>query len=74
METLEQQAGEKLGMLTSLQGHLQVLLETYQKQVLAQDATNRTVLEALGSLESRLNALEPAGGTAPADERPEPSG
>jgi peptidoglycan hydrolase CwlO-like protein len=70
VETLEQQAGEKVGLLTSLQGHLQVLLETYQKQVSAQDATNRTVLEALGSLESRLNALEPADGAASASDNP----
>ena len=70
VESLEQQAGEKVGLLTSLQGHLHVLLETYQKQVSAQDATNRTVLEALGSLESRLNALESTGGTGPAGDRP----
>lgn len=70
VETLEQQSGEKVGLLTSLQGHLQVLLETYQKQASAQDATNRAVLEALGSLESRLNALDPTGGTASAGDRP----
>src|ERR1700730_11614016 len=66
---LEQQAGEKVGLLTALQGHLQVLLETYQKQVAAQEATNRTVLEALGTLEARLNAMESLGGTGPAGDR-----
>lgn len=61
VDALEQQSGEKVGLLTALQGHLQVLLETYQKQVAAQDATNRTVLEALGTLEGRLNAVESSG-------------
>src|ERR1700730_16493777 len=68
---LEQQAGEKVGLLTSLQGHLQVLLETYQKQVTAQEATNRTGLEAIGSLEARLDAMESsAGALRPSDDRP----
>jgi hypothetical protein len=68
---LEQQAGEKVGLLTSLQGHLQVLLETYQKQVAAQEATNQTVLEALGTLEARLNAMESlAGALRPSEDRP----
>jgi len=58
VETLEQQSGEKVGVLTSLQGHLQVLLETYQKQIMAQEATNQKVLETLGSIETRLNSLE----------------
>jgi len=68
--TLEQQSGDRVGLLTSLQQHIQVLLETYQKQVAAQEATNRTVLEALGSLEARLNAMESLGGTGPASDRP----
>ena len=63
VQALEQQSGEKVGLLTSLQGHLQVLLETYQKQVTAQEATNRTVLEALGALEARLDAIDLGGGT-----------
>jgi conjugal transfer/entry exclusion protein len=71
VETLEQQSGEKVGVLTSLQGHLQALLENYQKQVTAQETTNRTVLEALGTLEARLNAIEAAGGhIKPSGERP----
>ena len=61
VETLEQQSGEKVGVLTSLQGHLQVLLETYQKQITAQEATNQKVLETLGMIETRLNALEGRG-------------
>ena len=44
--------------MTSLQGHLQLLLETYQTQIASQETTNRTVLEALGTLEGRLDALE----------------
>src|SRR5947207_15374523 len=71
VETLEQQSGEKVGVLTSLQGHLQVLLETYQKQVTAQETTNRTVLEALATLEARLDAIESAGGgLRPVGDRP----
>src|SRR5579862_2779414 len=69
VEALEQQSGEKVGVLTSLQGHLQVLLETYQKQVTAQEATNRTVLEALGTIEARLDAIE-SGGIQPSVDRP----
>jgi peptidoglycan hydrolase CwlO-like protein len=69
--TLEQQSGEKVGLLTSLQGHLHVLLETYQKQVAAQDATNRTVIEAISTLEARLDALESANETSrPKNNRP----
>jgi hypothetical protein len=51
VEMLEQQAGEKVGAMTSLQGHLQLLLETYQKQIASQETTNRAMLEALGTLE-----------------------
>jgi len=69
VETLEQQSGQKVGVLTSLQGHLQVLLETYQKQVTAQETTNRTVLEALATLEARLDAIESAG-IRPSGDRP----
>jgi DNA repair exonuclease SbcCD ATPase subunit len=71
VETLEQQSGEKVGVLTSLQGHLQVLLDTYQKQVTAQETTNSTVLDALGTLEARLDAIESAsGGIRPSADRP----
>ena len=61
--SLEEQSGEKVGVLTSLQGHLQLLIDTYQKQVTAQEATNRTVLAALGTLEARLELLESGGGS-----------
>ena len=71
VEELEQQSGEKVGVLTSLQGHLQVLLENYQKQVIAQETTNRTVLEALGTLGARIDAMESVGGGfQPSGERP----
>jgi len=70
VQALEQQSGEKVGLLTSLQGHLQVLLETYQKQVTAQDATNRTVLEALCTLEARMDSMESARGSLPGSDRP----
>ena len=66
VETLEQQAGEKVGAMTSLQGHLQLLLETYQKQIASQETTNRAVLEALGTLEGRLNSLESRDGVGSA--------
>jgi cell division septum initiation protein DivIVA len=68
VQALEQQSGEKVGLLTSLQGHLQVLLETYQKQVASQEATNRTILEALSALEARIDAIESSGSS------PQPSG
>ncbi len=71
IQVLEEQSGEKVGLLTSLQGHLHLLLETYQKQVAAQEATNRTLLEALGTLEARLEILESTSGTLGAmDDRP----
>lgn len=69
VEILEQQSGERVGALTSLQGHLQVLLESYQKQVRAQEGTNRAVLEALGNIEGRLDAIE-HGGIRPSVDRP----
>jgi|SRR6185503_5021228 peptidoglycan hydrolase CwlO-like protein len=65
VETLEEQAGEKVGAMTALQGHLQLLLETYQKQIASQETTNRAVLEALGTLEARLDALESGGAVGP---------
>jgi len=65
VETLEQQAGERVGAMTSLQGHLQLLLETYQTQIASQETTNRAVLEALGTLEGRLDALEPGRSLGP---------
>ena len=68
--SLEQQSGDRFGLLTSLQGHLKVLLETYQKQVTAQEATNRKVLEALGALETRLDAIESGGALRPSGDRP----
>ena len=61
VEALEQQSGERVGVLTSLQGHLQMLLETYQKQAAAQETTNRSVLEALGTMDARLAAVEGGG-------------
>ena len=70
VEKLEQQSGEKVGVLTSLQGHLQVLLETYQKQVAAQDTTNRAVLDALGAFEARIAVLESASVNWPSQDRP----
>jgi hypothetical protein len=55
---LEQQTGEKLGLLTSLQGHLKVLLETYQAQTEAQHATNLSLAESVRLLGARIAALE----------------
>jgi len=69
VEALEQQAGEKVGAMTSLQGHLQLLLETYQKQIALQETTNRAVLDALGALEGRLDALESGGTSGPTGDR-----
>lgn len=70
VEKLEQQSGEKVGVLTSLQGHLQMLLETYQKQVAAQDATNRTVIDALSTFEARLAVVESVAVRWPNQDRP----
>ena len=53
VDALEHNSAEKLGVLTSLQGHLEVLLDTYQKQSAAQARTNEL-------LEARIAALEDA--------------
>lgn len=51
VEVLERQTGEKPGVLTALQGSLQVLLDTYQKHAEAQARTNEI-------LDARITALE----------------
>jgi len=58
VELLEEGSGEKLGVLTSLQGNLKVLLETYQAQAEAQSRTNLDVVESIKRLEARVTALE----------------
>ena len=58
VELLEEGSGEKLGVLTSLQGNLKVLLETYQAQAEAQSRTNLDVAESIKRLEARVTALE----------------
>jgi len=58
VELLEEGSGEKLGVLTSLQGNLKVLLETYQAHAEAQSRTNLDVAESIKRLEERIVALE----------------
>lgn len=58
VEALEQTWADKLGLLTSVQGHLEVLLETYQKHAEAQQHTNEVVEQTVSALESRIAALE----------------
>jgi chromosome segregation ATPase len=61
VDGLEQQSGEKLGILTSLEGNLRVLLESYQQQSAAQKELNEALEEALARLEKRVAALESSG-------------
>jgi hypothetical protein len=61
VDALEQQSGEKLGVLTSLEGSLRVLLETYQEQAEAQKDANEAMAEAITRLEKRVSALESSG-------------
>ena len=58
VEALEHENGEKLGLLTALQGHLKVLLETYQSHMEAQSATNASIAQAIAGLEARIAKLE----------------
>jgi hypothetical protein len=58
VDAMEQQSGEKLGVLTSLQGGLQVLLDRYQTQAIAQDAVNDELRQRMSMIEARLTTLE----------------
>ena len=58
VEVLEHDNGEKIGLLTGLQGNLKLLLETYQAHIEAQNATNANVGQAIAGLEARVAALE----------------
>ena len=58
LEALEHDNGEKLGLLTGLQGNLKVLLDTYQAHIESQNATNVSLAQAISALEARMAALE----------------
>jgi hypothetical protein len=58
VEELERNSGETIGMLTSLQGNVQVLLETYQAQAKAQNDLLTALAQRVGELESRIAILE----------------
>ena len=58
VEGLEGKFGETLGLLTSLQGNLQVLLEQYQTQAEAQGKLSSDLAEELARLEARVAVLE----------------
>jgi hypothetical protein len=58
VEALERNSGETIGMLTSLQGNVQVLLETYQAQSQAQNELMMEAVNRIAQLEARLAALE----------------
>ena len=55
---LESNSGEALGLMTSIQGNLQVLLESYQVQSDAQNKINQEVGEAIAQLHAKVEALE----------------
>ena len=55
---LESNSGEALGLMTSIQGNLQVLLESYQVQSDAQNKINQEVGEAMAQLHAKVEALE----------------
>ena len=55
---LESNSGEALGLMTSIQGNLQVLLESYQIQSDAQNKINQDVGEAMAQLQMKVEALE----------------
>lgn len=54
---LESNSGEALGLMTSIQGNLQVLLESYQVQSEAQNKINQDVGEAMAQLQAKVEAL-----------------
>ena len=63
VEALESRSGDLLGALTSIQGNLQMLLETYQGQAESQSDLNQEVSRRLASLEAKVATL--SGGTSP---------
>ena len=58
VDVLEQGSGEILGKLTEVQGHLQILVETYQSHAQAQRDLNERLAESVAALEARLAAIE----------------
>jgi hypothetical protein len=58
VEALERNSGDALGVLTSLQGNLQILLDQYQAQAQAQNKFNEDLSASISQLESRIAVLE----------------
>jgi hypothetical protein len=58
VDVLEQNSGETLGRLTELQGHVQILIETYQAHAKVQSELNDQLARAIAAIEARLEALE----------------
>jgi peptidoglycan hydrolase CwlO-like protein len=58
VEGLERRSGDELGILTSLQGNLQVLLEQHETQVAAQSNLMSNLADTVARLQTRIEALE----------------
>lgn len=58
VEALERNSGDALGVLTSLQGNLQILLDQYQTQAQAQNRFNQDLSASVSRLEARIAVLE----------------
>ena len=57
VEGIERSTGDTLGALTSIQGTVQLLLETYQSHGTRQNAINEQVARSIADLEAKIAAL-----------------
>jgi hypothetical protein len=58
VEVLERDSGNATGLLISLQGNLQILLDQYQTQAEAQNKFHENLNASLSQLEVRIAILE----------------
>src|SRR5689334_17537426 len=63
VDGLERSSGDTLGALTSIQGNVQLLLDTYQAQGIKQNRINEQVARSIADLEAKLAEL--GGGATP---------
>jgi len=63
VDGLERRSGDSLGALTAIQGHVQLLLDTYQSESAKQNKINEQVDRSIAQLEARIAAM--GGGGSP---------
>ena len=63
VDGLEKSSGDTLGALTSIQGNVQLLLDTYQSQAMKQNMMNEQVAKSIAELQAKVAELSGGGET-----------